>query len=191
METGAPRMIDWEGISREHGPLVWRTACRLLGGRGSADAADCFQETFLTALDVSRRQVVRNWPALLQRIATMRALDMLRRRIREKSHVNLLEEINEAPSDRQSPAQRLQDQELQQQLRAALAQLPAAQSEVFCLRHLSDMSYEQIASEMNMTVDNVGVTLHRAKARLRELLTQRGHAPANAVIDHSRGEHHV
>src|SRR4051812_32794208 len=72
-------MIDWDDIARQYGPLVWKTVYRLLG-TGGADAADCFQETFLTALDYANRQEVRNWPGLLQRIATTRALDTISRR---------------------------------------------------------------------------------------------------------------
>ena len=53
-------MTDWPAIVGEHGPLVWRTAYRLLGGH--ADAADCFQETFVSAMDVAGREDVENWP---------------------------------------------------------------------------------------------------------------------------------
>ena len=49
-------MTDWPAIVRRHGPTVWRTAYRLLNDH--ADAADCFQETFLSALEMSRRQKV-------------------------------------------------------------------------------------------------------------------------------------
>ena len=40
-------MTDWSQIVQEHGPLVWRTAYRLLNHE--ADAADCFQRTFVSA----------------------------------------------------------------------------------------------------------------------------------------------
>ena len=40
--------IDWERIIQEHGPMVWRTAYRLLGR--VHDAQECVQETFLSAL---------------------------------------------------------------------------------------------------------------------------------------------
>lgn len=164
-------MVDWEAVAREHGPLVWRTVYRLLGSR-CGDVGDCFQETFLSALDASRRQVVRNWPGLLQRIATARALDVLRRRKRDTIVRQNEVELEQAFTRDRDPSAGMQQAELQEQLREALTQLPPAQSDVFCLRHLNDMSYEEIASEMQMSVDNVGVTLHRAKARLRELLTQ-------------------
>ena len=68
------------------------------------------------------------------------------------------------------PDRQVQDAELMESLRAAITKLPGQQGEVFCLRHLNGLSYEEIAEEMGMSVDGVGVSLHRAKARLRELL---------------------
>ena len=163
-------MIDWPAISRDHGPLVWRTAYRLLSS--SADAADCYQETFLSALDVSRRQEVRNWPGLLQRLATARALDILRRRRSRPDQASQSDETDweRVQSNVPDPSQHAQDVELMESLRAALTKLPPQQGEAFCLRELSGLSYEEIAEETGMSVDGVGVTLHRAKSRLRELL---------------------
>ena len=73
-------MPDWPEIIERDGASVWRTAYRLLGNR--ADADECFQEAFLAALEVSRREPVRDWGALLRRLAAARALDRLRRRYR-------------------------------------------------------------------------------------------------------------
>lgn len=161
-------MIDWQAISRQYGPLVWRTGYRLLGT--DADAADCFQETFLCALDVSKKQEVKNWPGLLQRLATTRALDLLRKRKREmRSRVDSAE-WDLVASDQLTPDRQAQDAEQMESLRRAVARLPEQQGEVFCLRHLNGLSYEEIAQETGMSVDGVGVSLHRAKARLRELL---------------------
>ena len=47
-------MTDWEGIVRDEGPAVWRTAQRLLGN--AADADECFQETFAAAVELVRRK---------------------------------------------------------------------------------------------------------------------------------------
>src|SRR5262245_50244770 len=74
-------MTDWEAIVREHGRAVWRTAWRVLADH--ADADDCLQEAFVDAVELSRRQPVRHWGRLLTRLAAARALDRLRRRLRE------------------------------------------------------------------------------------------------------------
>ncbi len=159
-------MIDWQAIIKEHGPAVWQTAYRLLGDR--ADAADCFQETFVSALEVCRRQHVRNFAALLARLATARAIDQLRRRFR-RSHGNAssggwVAVRNESPC----PSQQAQDRELAGRVRQLVSQLPPQEAQAFCLRYLNDMSYREIAEELGIKTNAAGVLLHRAKTRLRE-----------------------
>ncbi len=161
-------MPDWPEIVRQHSPAVWKTAYRLLGNH--ADAADCLQETFASALNVSRRQPVRHWPGLLQRIATHRALDRLRQRLRRTDREHDLDDWSEVASANPGPEQAAVNAELVARLRRALTELPDQQAEVFSLKYLSDMSYQQIAAELEIEGNAVGVLLHRARTRLRELL---------------------
>jgi len=177
-------MEDWDSVVRQHGPLVWKTAYRILSRE--ADAADCFQEAFVSALQVARRQSVRNWPGLLQKLATARALDLLRKRLRENRRRLPKTDWDRVSSGGPDPLDDLQAVDLDERLRAALTTLPAQQSEVFCLRHLNDLSYEQIAAELGMTLDSVGVTLHRARTRLRELLTHQCGDAGRPEVHHAQ-----
>ena len=161
-------MIDWQSIINKHGPAVWQTAYRLLGNH--TDAADCFQETFISALEVSKRQRVRNFSALLVSLATSRAIDELRRRFRKSLFCANTADLAAVPSSNPGPAQQLQTQELAVKLREALAQLPQQEAEVFCLRYLNDMSYRQIAKELGIKPKTAGVLLHRARMKLRDFL---------------------
>jgi RNA polymerase sigma factor (sigma-70 family) len=162
------QVLDWQVIIKEHGAIVWQTAYRLLGNH--ADTADCFQETFLAALQVSQRQSVRNFPALLVRLATSRAIDQLRQRFRRSRHrANMADQAN-LSSTNPRPEEQIQAQELGDRLRNAVGQLPPQESKAFCLRYLSDMSYREIAEELDINTSAAGVLLHRAKARLRESL---------------------
>ncbi|MCY2952520.1 MAG: sigma-70 family RNA polymerase sigma factor, partial [Planctomycetota bacterium] len=153
---------------REYGPLVWKTAYRLLPSE--ADAADCFQETFISAMEASCRSPVRHWAGLLQRLAIARALDLLRRRHRQRSE-GLLDRNQPDGSAASDPVARAVAVEVGEQLRDAVGQLPNRESEVFCLRFLSELSYQEISVQLEMSIDAVGVALHRARARLRELLS--------------------
>ena len=63
-----------------------------------------------------------------------------------------------------------EENELFHQLREGLAELPADQAEACCLRFLESLSYEQIADELDVTVNHVGVLLHRAKLSLKNRL---------------------
>ena len=57
-----------------------------------------------------------------------------------------------------------------ERLRRALAGLPKRDAQVFALRYVEELTYEQIAAEMDLSVNQVGVILHRARRRLRDIL---------------------
>lgn len=158
-------MESWHEIVSRHGPLVWRTVYRLV--RHHADAEECFQETFLAAVAAARRAPVQNWPALLQRLATARAVDRLRQRLRHPEPPHLTED---SLLDRRavSPVQAAEDAELADRLTQALVYLPGMQAEVFCLHCLEGWSYRDIAVQLDLSVDAVGVQLYRARKQLQE-----------------------
>jgi RNA polymerase sigma-70 factor (ECF subfamily) len=169
-------MIDWAGILANEGPLVWRALWRLLGDR--ADVEECFQETFLAALVLSRREAVQSWSAVLCSLANARGLDRLRQRYRTRSRasppVGFADRDPPAFAELACPdagpvAQAIAT-ELSERLRVALSQLPEKQAEMFVLHALSGWSHRQLAERMQMTENAVGVTLHRVRQRLRELL---------------------
>jgi RNA polymerase sigma-70 factor (ECF subfamily) len=161
-------MTDWNAIVREFGPAVWRTAYRLLSRE--ADAADCFQRTFLCAVELDAAEPVRNWPALLKRLATARALEQLRTRYRESRRA--AEFPDEPPADRGSPdpADLACGGELAAALRQALSAIDAQQAEVFCLVCVEGFTNAEAAVAMGVTANHAGVLLHRARAALRERL---------------------
>ncbi len=161
-------MTDWKTIVDQHGQLVWATAWRLLGNH--ADAADCFQDTFLEAVKVARREPVRDWTSLLRHLATARALDLLRVRCRQRRQIDLSADPAGAVSHNAGPREEAEAGELAERLRAALAELPADQAAVFCLSCLDKLSYREVGERLELTVSAVGVLLHRARGRLRELL---------------------
>jgi RNA polymerase sigma-70 factor (ECF subfamily) len=127
-------MTDWSQIVAEYGPLVWRTAQRLL--RHDADTADCFQRSFISAMEVSEREMVRSWPALLRRLATVRALEQLRQRSIERKRFAASEPGTgiDGQTDRRNPLPELAAQtgELAELLRDALSKIDeqAARSEL-------------------------------------------------------------
>ncbi len=161
-------MTDWSQIVTEHGPAVWRTARRLLGHE--ADAADCFQRTFVSALELERKEPVRNWPALLKRLATARALEQLRQRRRERDRMGPLPELEAVDGKAVDPAEAAVAGDLTQRLRLALAELEPRQAEVVSLACLEGLTYEEIGGVLGLPTSTVGVLLHRARSVLRERL---------------------
>jgi RNA polymerase sigma-70 factor (ECF subfamily) len=158
---------DWQAIVKQHGPAVWHTAYRLL--RNHSDAADCFQETFLAAVEVARRERVRNIGGLLVRLATTRAIDILRRQQRHEQRQAGLPDLEPAGADT-DPLEQIQTSDLASQLREAIGDLPPQEANVFCLRYLNEMSYREISHELKIATTVVGVALYRARAKLRVAL---------------------
>lgn len=141
----------------------------LVGMVGPTDAEDCFQETFLAALRLWDCQPVKHPRAALLRLATARAVDRLRRRYRESARSSAAAWDRVEKRDT-SPYQSAADAELSRRLREALARLPGRQADVFCLHCLEGWAYIEVAQELGVSVDAVGVMLHRARARLRVAL---------------------
>ena len=56
------------------------------------------------------------------------------------------------------------------QMRGLVRVIHPRQAEVFCLFYLEGWSYPEIATHLAISTDVVGVWLHRARHRLRELL---------------------
>ena len=163
------QVVNWQIIIEKHGAIVWHTAYRLLGNH--SDASDCFQETFISAIKVCKRQKVKNFPALLARLATTRAIDMLRVRLRSDSDNITIDYNHDTLSNSIDPANYIQKQELAMQLKNAIVQLPDQEAQVFCMRYLNDMSYRQIAKELDIKTNVVGVILYRAKDKLKKSLS--------------------
>ena len=162
-------MVDWQAVVSEHGGAVWRTAYRLLGNR--ADAEDCFQDAFVSALRFARREEVRDWGALLRRLATARALDRLRHRRRRSGFQGNLEDWDTVPGHNPGPEESAAGRELAGRLRRALGRLPGREAEVFCLICLEDLGRQDVARQFGISPEAVSVALHRARTRLWRLLS--------------------
>jgi RNA polymerase sigma-70 factor (ECF subfamily) len=160
-------MVDWPEIVEQYGPLVWQTAYRLLCQE--ADASDCFQNAFLEAVLLERKEAILNWPALLKRLATTQALNRLRQRRREANRGQSLAG-DPGPSREPTPEQAASNPELADQLRLALAEIDPRQALVFSLARLDGCTYQEIAAQLNITINHVGVLLNRAQAELRNRL---------------------
>ncbi len=169
-------MTNWDTIVANDGPVVWRTLWRLLADR--TDVEECFQETFVAALKLARRQSVDCWPAALCNLATARAMDRLRKRYRrrelgrqrETGKSSASQQLADATSTDAGPVEQAVATELSERLRHALAQLPDKQAEIFYLHALCGWSHREVGERLRMTENAVGVAVHRARQRLKELL---------------------
>lgn len=100
------------------------------------------------------------------RIAHNRAVSHVARRVREPKGG---EDALAVPSDAPSQEQTLIAQERSAALVEAVRALPLPYRQVITLL-LEDLSYEEIAETLGITLTNVGVRINRAKQQLKERL---------------------
>jgi RNA polymerase sigma-70 factor (ECF subfamily) len=160
-------VTDWERIVREHGPMVFGTAWRILGH--AADTEDVVQEVFLEVFRLRADGSVRSWPGYLRKMAACRALDRLRQKRRPVFSLNGLDLRTRAPG----PDLLAIENELADRLREAISELPEREAEVFCLRYFDDLSYQEIADSLDITTGAAAQALHKARGRLEIALRER------------------
>ncbi len=164
-------MVDWSELIEHHGRSMWRIIYRLVNNANDAD--DGFQEVFLAAYKIAERESVVDFGRLLRRIAYVSGLRVLRDRYASSS-VTSLASIAEfdSPNPEPSPISAAQEAELAEALRHALTLLPDDQAIAHCLKYQEGWDYEQIAEQLGVTTNHVGVLLNRARKRLRGLLSR-------------------
>lgn len=180
----------YERWVRASAPRVLRVARRLL--RNEQDAQDATQEAFLSAFkhldsfDGSSR--LSTW---LHRIAVNAALMKLRskRRRPEDSIEDRLPRFDAAGEHEHAPwawAARgdaaLGSAEVREAVRAAIDELPGLYRDVLLLRDIEELTTEEAAAALGITVAALKTRLHRARLALRErldaLMRELGGTPA-------------
>ncbi len=165
MESASP---DCKSIVRTHGPMAFDTAWRLLGH--IADTEDAVQEALLDAFGLHGRQSVVNWGGLLRHLAARRAVDKLRKRCTVDPLPPEPPTFERAAPKSQQPEAVAIERELADRLRWAVARLPDREASVFSLHYFGDMTNGDIAETLGISAGAVGVALHKARKRLKELL---------------------
>ncbi|MEW6741374.1 MAG: sigma-70 family RNA polymerase sigma factor [Planctomycetota bacterium] len=145
---------------------------RFLGLADRAMAEDLAQDVFLAAWRGARifrpRAKVLTW---LLRIAVNVSLNHQRnRRLRATIPLDSLDEPPEEGPHAGGPEAQILSRERAEQVRAALAGLPAKQRAAVVLRHYHDLSYVEIAGSLETSVSAVESLLFRAREVLRERL---------------------
>jgi len=159
-----------EGLFQSHHDRVFRTAYRVTGS--AADAEDVLQTVFLrVARGQESAAAAENPQAYFARAAINASLDLLRSR--KRSNAVAIDEVENRASvaafvSKNDPARHQEDRELRALLSEALSKLGPTAAQMFALRYFEGFGNGEIANIMNTSALVVGVTLHRARARLRK-----------------------
>jgi RNA polymerase sigma-70 factor (ECF subfamily) len=159
-----------ESLFQQHNQRVFRTAYRVTGS--AADAEDVLQTVFLrVARGQEAAAAAENTEAYLSRAAVNASLDLLRSRKRSRAvAIDDLEGEASVASfvAAKNPETHHEDRELRKLIREAVAKLGDTAGQMFALRYFEGYGNGEIAQMMNTSALVVGVTLHRARARLRK-----------------------
>jgi len=172
VRTGGDAVAFAVLVTRYRGRLVALARRMLAEGQGEAEEAeDVAQEAFVAAYDkrasFRRGEPFRPW---LYRIAVNRCLDRLRARGRRPA-MSDFDSLPEPVSPGAEPLETLLADERDARLQEAVAGLPPKLRAVFLLRHLDDLSYDEIAVATGLPMGTVKTHLFRARAHLRQALT--------------------
>ncbi|HTS27881.1 MAG TPA: sigma-70 family RNA polymerase sigma factor [Bryobacteraceae bacterium] len=174
-----------EGDTRAFGELVRRYEGKIFRlaqhvTQNREDAEDVLQETFLKAYEhLDQFKGDSKFYTWIVRIAVNQALMKLRRRKTDKS-VSLDETIDtgedtitrEIAAWDEDPEQRFSREELGEILDTAVDSLEPPYRSVFVLRDIEELSTEETAEALNLSVPAVKSRLLRARLQLREKLTR-------------------
>jgi RNA polymerase sigma-70 factor (ECF subfamily) len=163
--------------------------------RNPTDAADLTQDAFIRLMrSISTYRAETRFTTWLYRLVVNLGLDELRRRSRRVDPITLDDEAAPDPPDLSvgaDPLFRATREEDAERVRRAVQELPVSQRLALTFYYFDDMSYDEIASVMNIPLNTVKSHIHRAKSRLVTALRDEepGIAGSSSVIptDTSRG----
>jgi RNA polymerase sigma-70 factor (ECF subfamily) len=167
---------EFHELIRPHERSVYVMALSLL--QNEADAEDAAQEAFLKAF---RNLANFRGDAKFSTWLISIALNEARSRLRSQKNVKI-ESLDESPDGqdhvspallrdwREIPSEALERKEIRLLLQHAVADLPSIYREVFLLRDVEELSVNESAEALGITVASVKVRLHRARIMLQKKL---------------------
>jgi RNA polymerase sigma-70 factor (ECF subfamily) len=170
--TDAPQ---FECFMRDYQNMVFTTALRLVANE--TDAEDIAQEVFIKAYEhfgeLRHSPTAGGWLKTVARNLALNHLTRYRARWRFFSEIQSLEHDEDFAAELPAPdlhQRRLDDADRRQVLQAALQRLPDSQRVPLVLFHFDNLSYEQIAARLKVSLGKVKTDIHRGREALRRRL---------------------
>jgi RNA polymerase sigma-70 factor (ECF subfamily) len=149
--------VDAAALFAAHQDRLFKYFCRAVGPDTARDLTqDVFLRVSRATIPVAADEEVQAW---LFRIARNLALDHHRARLRRPE-----------PSPLADEGSRLATQDVDLAVNEALAALPDLDRDVFLMREVVGLGYDEIGRACGLTPDAVRSRIHRARLQLRERL---------------------
>ena len=167
-----PRILSgekhlFERFMTKYNQRLYRIGMAILHEEGEVEEA--MQSAYIKAYEnLVQFEGKSSFATWLTRILINEALMMLKKR---RTHQALDETISETQVDSQHPMNALLNEELNVQLKNAVAQLPGPYRLVFIMREIEGMSIAETTQCLCISEANVKVRLNRAKEMLRNSLS--------------------
>jgi RNA polymerase sigma-70 factor (ECF subfamily) len=158
--------VDAHAVVTQFAPALARIAASY--ERDRALREELLQEVFMAIIcSLPRLAHADKLKPFVFRIAHNRCLTHVAKRMRERAHQEPLDDL---PVEAASQEQSLVEQERGERLLEAVRRLTLPYRQVMTLI-LEDMSYEEIAETLGISVANVGIRVNRAKQQIKGLLS--------------------
>jgi RNA polymerase sigma-70 factor, ECF subfamily len=160
----------FKGIVEKYQDRIFNLCVYMLQDR--EDARDAAQDVFLKAFrslgSFKQDASLYTW---LYRIGVNTCLDY-----KKKSRPESLEDesfVEDLPSSAPSPEQHYQSKEIGQAIQRALQKLPVDLRATIILKEIEELSYEEIAETLRISIGTVKSRISRARDELRRLLQKK------------------
>lgn len=175
--------VAWEQIVRQHWRKVFNLAYKFVGRHDEAEdlAQDIFLKIFKALHTFDRRANFQTW---LISISRNLCIDHYRSRRKERETVAREVDASDLKpvSREQSPIGYVEQQDLRQLIRRALAELPPTLREAVVLRDLKEFSYQEIADKLGLPEGTVKSRINRGRLELgRQLRRLQSEGPGGAA----------
>ncbi|HSE08308.1 MAG TPA: RNA polymerase sigma factor SigE [Nocardioidaceae bacterium] len=172
---------SWEDVVEQHSARVYRLAYRLTGN--PHDAEDLTQEVFVRVFRSLSSYTPGTFEGWLHRITTNLFLDQARRKAKIRFDALADDAELRMPGRMPSPDSEVADGMLDDDIEAALADLPPEFRAAVVLCDIEGLTYEEIADVLGAKLGTVRSRIHRGRKMLRSALAHR--APAEGRVRYS------
>ncbi len=179
--AGAWAAPSWEDVVSQHSARVYRLAYRLTGN--PHDAEDLTQEVFVRVFRSLSTYTPGTFEGWLHRITTNLFLDQARRKAKIRFDALGDDADQRMPGLMPSPDSQMADGMLDDDIEAALADLPPEFRAAVVLCDIEGLSYDEIADVLGVKLGTVRSRIHRGRKMLRSSLAHR--APAAGRMRYS------
>ncbi len=123
---------------------------------------DCLAKIWNIRHDLARIEKVNAWAF---RIIRNRSIEV----IRKNRYADLDDNVINMQVDRSTDQQTVNDDQMSW-LAEIVKTLPSKQQEVFHLREVEEMSYQEISETCNLTESDVKINIHRARKKVKDTM---------------------